>query len=87
MTLHIPNFEPMHPKDFRRKHGLSRYQVFLKTKIPLNTLKNWFADESSESYREPTEAAKLYFGLLDALESSPLNTPPNYMCSEVNKFS
>lgn len=66
----LPNYSPLHPKQYRERSGLSVQQISLKTKISPKTLKNWFADEHSESYREPNEAAKLYFGLLDALEST-----------------
>lgn len=68
----LPNFEPLHPAEFRRKHRLSRYQVHLLSKISFDTVKNWLADKTSNCYREPTEAVKLYFGLLDSL-CSPLN--------------
>lgn len=66
----LPNYSPLHPKQYREKSGLTRQQIAVKTRVPFNTLKNWLADETSESYREPTEITKLYFGLIDALENS-----------------
>lgn len=68
----LPNYSPLHPKDFRAKHGLSRQQISIKSKVPPATLKNWLADSNSDIYREPSETVKLYFGLLDALESNTL---------------
>lgn len=66
----MPQFNPLHPKKYREKYGLTRQQVSLKSKISPNTLKNWLADTNSGIYREPPETVKLYFGLLDALENS-----------------
>lgn len=65
-------FEPLHPKEFRSKHGLSVYQVHLVSKIPVETLKSWFSKPTSKRYHEPPNVAKLYFGLLDS-SCSPLN--------------
>lgn len=68
----LPTFAPLHPKEFRKKHKMSRMQISIRYQIPENSLKNWLADENSASYREPNEVTKLYFGLLDALETRGL---------------
>ncbi|MFB2835323.1 hypothetical protein [Floridanema evergladense] len=66
----LPNYSPMHPKQFRAELNLSRTQISMRYQVPENSLKNWLADENSATYREPNEMTKLYFGLLHALENS-----------------
>lgn len=57
--------EPIHPKAFKAKHGLSVYQLHRLSSYPQETLKHWLADEKSDRYQRPKEYVLNHFGLLD----------------------
>lgn len=55
---------PISPKEFRETTGMSIYQISRRSNVPVETLKNWFADEGSKRKKEPPPYINNYFGYL-----------------------
>lgn len=61
----LPKVKPVHPKEFKSKHGFSVYELHRLSSYPEETLKHWLADEKSSRYQHPKEYVLNHFGLLD----------------------
>ena len=55
---------PVHPKEFRKLHGLSIYQMSRLSGYPVETIKRWVAEADSKRYVEPRDGVKNHFGVL-----------------------
>lgn len=64
---------PVHPKEFRKLTGMSIEQISIKSGIPTETLKNWFAKDGSKRKSEPPAYVSNYFGYL-------INDVPTKQC-------
>ncbi|MBN4003220.1 hypothetical protein [Nostoc sp. LPT] len=62
---HLLKVKPIHPKEFKLKHGLSVSEIHELSDYPPETLKHWLADEYSSRYQQPKESVLNHFGLLD----------------------
>lgn len=56
---------PIHPKDFKVKHGWSLSRLHQETKIPIDTLRGFLSPPDSNRYREPKPYICAYFGEID----------------------
>lgn len=56
--------KPVTPKEFRKLTGMSIAQISIKSNVPVETLKKWFAGEDSKRRTEPPPYINNYFGYL-----------------------
>ncbi|GEM_PF-3500988 len=64
------DIEPVHPKEFRKIHGCSIWQMHLWSGYSVDTLKNWLSDESSKRHEQPKRGVLYHFGALHKLISN-----------------
>jgi hypothetical protein len=55
---------PIHPKDFKKIHHFSTYQMSRLSGYSVETVKNWLADESSSRFVEPKPYVLNHFGAI-----------------------
>ncbi|BAY66793.1 MULTISPECIES: hypothetical protein [Nostocales] len=58
------SINPIHPKDFKKIHKFSIYQMSKLSGYSVETLKNWLADENSSRFVEPKPYVLNHFGAI-----------------------
>ncbi len=56
--------KPIHPKEFKKVHNFSTYQMSRLSGYSVEALKNWLADESSSRFVEPKPYVLNHFGAI-----------------------
>jgi hypothetical protein len=63
LNKHLLKVKPIHPKEFKLKHGLSVSEIHELSDYPPETLKHWLADEHSSRYQQPKESVLYQFNM------------------------
>lgn len=58
---------PIHPKEFKKAHNFSTYQMSRLSGYSVEALKNWLANESSSRFVEPKPYVLNHFGALHSI--------------------
>ncbi|MFB2920709.1 hypothetical protein [Aerosakkonema funiforme] len=57
--------DPIHPREFKQKHGMSLEELHEISQIPIDTLSHYLAKPTSARYVEPKLHICQHFGEID----------------------
>ncbi|MCL1474702.1 hypothetical protein [Argonema antarcticum] len=61
----LKNPDPIHPREFKQKHGMSLEELHEISQIPIDTLSYYLAKPTSARYVEPKPHICQHFGEID----------------------